>query len=251
MHEQTLLGRLALVTGGGAGIGRACALALAQEGADIAVMDLNGDSAAETVQLVLSEGRRAHAVTCDVSDYDAVKDALADIRATLGTPLLTICNAGIAGESRMFHKEQKENWKRLFEVHVDGAYHCIRETVESMREAQWGRIICISSIAATMGLRGAASYASAKAALLGLVRTLANENAPLGITANAICPGFIETAMMRDVPETALQKSLALVPMKTAGQPDDIANAVAYLCSERGRYMTGQILSPNGGVWMP
>jgi len=251
MVNQDLHGKLALVTGGAAGIGRACALALARQGADIAVLDLNGAGAAETAAQVEALGVRALALPTDVSDEAAVHASLERVRVRLGTPLIVVCNAGVAGVASLFRNERKENWDRLFAVHVYGAYHCVRETINPMIEGGWGRVVVISSVAATLGWKGAAGYAAAKAALLGFMRSLALECASRGVTANAICPGVVDTALMREGIAKVREEIEAAIPMRRIGQPEDIAAAVAYLCSERGGYVTGQIISPNGGMWMP
>ncbi len=249
--EQGLQGKTALVTGAARGIGRAICLALAAEGAHIAALDLNGEGAEETAALAAGHGVKSLACKTDVSDYDAVKSALEAVRGALGDPLVVVCNAGIAGTPTLFRNETKEAWKRQFEVHVDGAYHCMRETIDPMLDAGWGRIVCTSSIAARVGWRGGAAYAAAKAALLGLVRTVALECASKGVTVNAVLPGVIDTDMAREALEKVRDRVEASIPMKRVGRPEDIANAVAFLCSERGGYLTGQSISPNGGMWMP
>lgn len=249
--NQNLRGKVALVTGAAAGIGRACALALARQGAQIAVMDLNGPGAQDTVEQVEALGGRALALPTDVSDADAVRSSMDQTRAKLGTPLIVVCNAGIGGVASLFRNERKENWDKLFSVHVYGAYHCVRETINPMLELGWGRVVLISSVAAQLGWKGAAGYAAAKAALLGFMRSLALECASRGVTANAICPGVIDTALMREGIAKVREQVEASIPMRRIGQPNDIAWAVAYLCSEQGGYLTGQIISPNGGMWMP
>ena len=251
MVNQDLQGKVALVTGAASGIGRACALALARAGADIAVMDLDGAGAKETAGRAIALGREALALATDVSDEDAVRLALEQVRAKLGVPLIVVCNAGISGVASLFRNEQKHNWDRLFAVHVYGAYHCVRETINPMLETGWGRVVVVSSVAAQLGWKGAAGYAAAKAALLGFMRSLALECASRGVTANAICPGVIDTALMREGIAKVREQIEGAIPMRRIGQPDDIAGAVAYLCSERGAYLTGQIISPNGGMWMP
>jgi 2-hydroxycyclohexanecarboxyl-CoA dehydrogenase len=216
----------------------------------VAVMDLNGAGAAETAALIEAMGRRTIALATDVTDEDAVRSAIDRTRAKLGSPGIVVCNAGIAGVASLFRNERKENWDRLFGVHVYGAYHCVRETINPMLEAGWGRVVVVSSVAAQLGWKGAAGYAAAKAALLGFMRSLALECASRGVTANAVCPGVIDTALMREGIAKVRDQVEAAIPMRRIGQPDDIAGAVAYLCSERGAYLTGQILSPNGGMWM-
>ena len=251
MNTESLKGKVALVTGGAGGIGRATCLALAAEGAAVAVMDIDLSGAESVAAELRGLGATAGAFATDVSDYDATKSALTRIRESLGEPLIVVCNAGIAGEPVLFRSEDKANWQRLFQVHVDGAYHCIRETINPMLAAGWGRIVCISSVAAQMGWRGGASYAAAKGALIGLVRTLALEYAAKGVTANAVLPGVIDTAMMREALSHVRERVEATIPMGRIGQPEDIAQAVAYLCSHRGGYLTGQLISPNGGMWLP
>jgi len=250
MSADAMAGKVALVTGGARGIGRAICLALAREGTVIAALDVNGPGAEETATLARELGVRALGVLADVSDHDAVKSALARIRNELGDPAIVVCNAGIAGEPALFRDETKAAWKRQFEVHVDGAFHSIHETLHPMLQSGWGRIVIISSIAARLGWRGAASYAAAKGALLGLMRTLALECAGKGITVNAVLPGIIETEMSRTALVKVREKLEAALPMKRVGRPEDIANAVAFLCSERAAYVTGQCISPNGGMWM-
>ncbi|HUJ75201.1 MAG TPA: SDR family NAD(P)-dependent oxidoreductase [bacterium] len=248
--NQDLAGRVALVTGGATGIGRAVALALVRQGADLAVLDINAQGAQETACLAQAYGRQAIALPADVSDYDAVRAALEQVRGRLGAPVVVVCNAGIAGTASLFRNERKANWDRLFAVHVDGAFHCVRETINPMLDGGWGRIVLISSVAATLGWKGAAGYAAAKGALLGFMRSLALECAGRGVTANAVCPGVIETALMREGTQRVLEQLREAIPMRRIGQPEDIAAAVAYLCSEQAGYVTGQVISPNGGLWV-
>lgn len=251
MTRKSLNGKIALITGGASGIGRAACLALAAAGAEVAVMDRNSAGAEETAELIAANGARALAVTADVSDYEAVKAALEQVRFNLGDPQIVICNAGIAGPPSLIRNENIENWKRQFEVHVDGAFHCIRETINPMLDKGWGRIVCTSSVAATLGWKGAGAYAAAKGALIALVRTIAVEYAAKGVTANAVLPGVIDTPLAREGIEKVRDQVLASIPMGRMGEPEDIAQAVAYLCSEEAGYVTGQMLSPNGGMWIP
>lgn len=251
MARQNSQGKIALVTGGASGIGKAACLALAADGADVAVMDLNEEGAQETAAQVSENGARAQAVTADVSDHGAVKDALEKVRFTLGDPQIVVCNAGIAGTPSLIRNETLDNWKRQFAVHVDGAFHCIRETINPMIDSGWGRIICTSSVAATLGWKGAGSYAAAKGALIALVRTIAIEYAAKGVTANAVLPGVIDTPLAREGIEKVRDRVLASIPMGRMGEPEDIAQAVAFLCSNEAGYITGQLISPNGGMWMP
>lgn len=249
-QDTSLVDKVALVTGGGSGLGQACAVNLADAGCHVAVLDLKPAAARETAALVEGLGRRALALAADVADYDGVKACIARTVETLGQPLVVISNAG-HGSPSSFRKETKENWKRMFEVHVDGAFHCIRETINPMVDAGWGRVVCMSSIVGLRAWRGAASYAAAKGALFSLVRNLSEEVAAKGVTVNAVAPGMIDTPLSLTAPAELRARRIAGIPMRQAGQPADIAHAVRYLCGESGRYVTGQIISPNGGLWFP
>lgn len=249
MNAGSLKGKVAVITGGAAGIGRAAALALAEDGADIAVMDINLEGARETASLVERAGRKATAAAVDVSDGDSVREGLKAISSILGTPLILFSNAGIGNAPNKFENETFEGWKRHFAVHVDGAFHTVHQMLPGMIRAEWGRIVVTSSIAATMGIKGVVSYSAAKGALLGMTHSLALEYASKGITVNAVAPGYIDTAMFRAVGGEAVAMVEGTIPMKHLGESEDIAQAVAYLCSEKGRYMTGQTISPNGGIW--
>ena len=251
MSEQSLQGRTALVTGGGAGLGRASALALAREGAHVALLDIDGAAAEESAALVAQVGVKSLGVAVDVSDGAAMSAALDRVRERLGTPLVVFSNAGIGTPPALFEHETFDGWRRHFAVHVDGTFHTVHGCLPAMVQARWGRIVCTSSVAATMGIKGTVAYSAAKGALLGFVRSLALEYASKGITVNAVAPGFIDTAMFRAVGGNAIAQVEAGIPMKHQGRPEDIAAAVAYLCAESGRYLTGQIISPNGGIWFP
>jgi NAD(P)-dependent dehydrogenase (short-subunit alcohol dehydrogenase family) len=251
MSAGSLKGKVAVITGGAAGIGRAAALALAADGADIGVMDINLEGAQETVSLVEQAGCKATAAAVDVSDGDSVREGLKAISSALGTPLVLFSNAGIGNTPIKFENENFEEWKRQFAVHVDGAFHTVHQMLPGMVSAEWGRVVLTSSIAATMGIKGAVSYSAAKGALLGMTHSLALEYASKGITVNAVAPGFIDTAMFHEVGGKVVAMVEGTIPMKHLGEPEDIAQAVAYLCSEQGRYMTGQVISPNGGIWFP
>ena len=249
MPRKTLEGRTAIVTGGASGIGRSACVMLAEAGAKVAVVDLNAAGARETARAVEATGRQALALQVDVTDQDAVRAAVAQTTQALGVPLITVSNAGVAGETVQFHKETREHlWEQLA-IHVGGAFNFFRETIEPMREAGWGRLVATSSCAAEVGLPGGSSYAAAKAALQGLVRTIALENTARGVTANCVLPGVIDTPILGQLSDERREKMLANNPAKRFGQPEDIAAAIAYLCSEDAGYVTGQSLSPNGGLW--
>lgn len=249
MAAQSSNQRVAVVTGAGGGIGRGIAIRLAADGMAVAVADINLDGARETTGLIEAAGNRAMAVEMDVSDEGSVRDGVNATRDAFGEVLVAISNAGITGGNVRFHEETKAHFLRQLSVHTHGAYHLLRETIGPMREAGWGRIVVTASIAATIGYRGGSSYAAAKGALIGLVRSVALENMARGVTANCVLPGIIETPATLGFDEARRAKMFANNPARRPGKPEDIAGAVSYLCSDDGNYVTGQSISPNGGLW--
>jgi len=273
-------GKVALVTGGGSGIGRAICLAFAAEGASVAVNDIRQESIQETVALMGEAGGRALDVPADVSDSAAVRKMFAVILARYKTLDILVNNAGIGevsgqGEidrmNRIAEAQAQEmmaggpiktRWEvtqtlddgafeRMLKVHLFGAFYCTREALKIMESRGSGRIINMASVAGTSGLEGAPHYSAAKAGMLGLTRSVAREVGPIGVTVNAIAPGYIETPMTSPLSPVVKQMWMMNSPLKKAGQPEDIAAAALYLASEDGRVVPGQVISPNGGWWMP
>ena len=244
--------RVALVTGGGRGIGAAVALRLAQDGCDVAVLDLDEAACADTVSAVEATGRRALAVGADVADERAVRTAVDRVAAELGTPLVLVNNAGILRD-HVLHKMTVDEWDLVQQVHLRGAFLMCRALQPMMREAGWGRIVNLSSTAA-LGNVGQANYSAAKAGLQGLTRTLALELGRHGITVNSVAPGYTITEMTRSTAERVgvtieeLSKDVvAGIAVGRPGQPEDIAHAVAYFCDERSGFVSGQVLYVAGG----
>ena len=244
--------RVALITGGGRGIGAAVALRLAQDGCDIAVLDLDAAACADTVSAVEATGRRALAVAADVADEHAVMAAVERVTATLGAPLVLVNNAGILRD-HVLHKMTVDEWDLVQQVHLRGAFLMCRALQPMMREAGWGRIVNLSSTAA-LGNVGQANYSAAKAGLQGLTRTLALELGRHGITVNSVAPGYTITEMTRSTAErvgvTIEELSndvVAGIAVGRPGQPEDIAHAVAYFCDERSGFVSGQVLYVAGG----
>ncbi len=239
--------RIAVVTGGARGIGASIALRLAQDGHDIAVLDLDATSCAETVRAVEQVGRRAVAVGANVADEAAVRLAMATIVEALGPPTIAVNNAGILRD-RTIGKMSIDDWDNVINVNLRGTFLVSREAQSHMRSAGWGRIVNLSSTAA-LGNLGESNYAAAKAGVQGLTKTLAIELGRYGITANAVAPGFVETAMTAEV---AARVGMSFDEMKEhavretvvgrVGKPDDIANAVSFFADERSSFVTGQIL---------
>ncbi len=249
---MNLNGKLAVVTGGASGIGRSICLRLARDGADVAVLDLNRAGAQATAHAVEQGGRRAAAIEVDVSSAINVGEAFAAVRHQLGAVQILVNDAGIC-EYAAFLPMHEAVWDRMIAVHVKGAFHCARAAIPDMQSAGWGRIVNLSSVAGLNGGGpGLVHYATAKAALIGFTKSLAREVGPSGITVNAIAPGLIDTPMIRTakVPEAIIQQLADDSPVRRIGAPDDIAAACAYLVSQEASFVTGQVISPNGGSYV-
>ena len=239
--------KIALVTGSSRGIGRATAARLAREGWAVCVNCAERLNMARSLVTILNyEGCRAMAFQADVSDREQVEDMVRHIKERFGPVSLLVNNAGIAGQAQ-FQDIGDEMWDRYFAVNVKGAYHCIQAVLPEMLHEKQGCIVNISSI---WGLRGAScetAYASTKAALIGLTRSLALELAPSGIRVNCVAPGVIDTDMLFSLPPGTKELLARQTPMGRLGQPEDVAAAVSYFASEGADFVTGQVLSADGG----
>jgi acetoacetyl-CoA reductase len=244
-----LQGQTALVTGASRGIGRAIALELAAAGANVVVNYRSGREQADAVVRAITEqGGLACAHAADVSRRDQVKAMLDEVQATWpGSLSVVVNNAGVTAD-RTFRKMDDDRWRRVLEVNLNGAYNVIAEALPLLTARGQGCIVNVSSIIAQTGGFGQANYAASKAALLGLTKSLALELARSRITVNAVCPGFIDTDMVRAMPAEALEKVVAKVPMQRLGRPEDVARLVRFLATE-GDYITGQQLNVNGGLY--
>jgi 3-oxoacyl-[acyl-carrier protein] reductase len=266
-----LTGRVALVTGGSRGLGRADALALARAGADVAIADIQieSDEGAEaesygvlaqvaraqglvytesTVEEIRGLGRRSLAVKCDVTDREQVDTAVARIADELGTVQILVNNAGTLDHTAQFHEQSTELWERDLRVNLTGAFNCSQAVWPAMRESGWGRIVNMASVAGTLGGFGQASYSTTKAGLLGLTKTLALEGARHGITANAIVPGIIGTEAFGFGNPEMNERMVKRTAMRRPGEPDEIAHVIAFLCSDLASYVTGAEIPVTGGI---
>lgn len=242
---MSLKGKTAVVTGGGSGIGRACSVQLARDGAAVAVWDLNADSAAETVRLIEAEGGRAAAYIGDASDRTSIDQILGRVRAELGPTLVLVNNAGITG-FKPFLEITPDDLERIYRINLMGPFFLTQAALPDMLAAGWGRIINISSSSAQTGAAGMTHYSSSKGGIVALTKSLAQEFAARGVTVNNIPPGFIDTPMTRSSP-VDVDAIAAASPMKRAGRPEDIAAACGFLASEAAGYITGQTFGVNGG----
>lgn len=243
---------VAVVTGAARGIGAAIARRLAADGHDIALIDLDAAACAETLALVLAQGRRALAVAADVADESSVEAAIASVTGELGPPSILVNNAGILRDRTLLRMDLAD-WNQVLAVNLTGAFLMCRAVVPAMRETGGGRIVNLSSTAA-LGVFGEANYSAAKAGVIGLTRTLALELGRYGITVNAVAPGFTVTAMTRAVAERMglafdemVDREVAAIPMGRAGQPNDIAHAVSFFASHGAGFVSGQTLFVAGG----
>ncbi len=268
--EIDLTGRVALVTGGSRGLGRADALTLARAGADVAIADIlvESDTSAaeeygllaqaavaqgmvhteETVEEIQGLGRRALAVRCDVTDRSMVDAAVDRVVDELGTVDILVNNAGTLDHVGQFSDQRLDLWERDLRVNLTGAFNCSQAVWPHMKERTWGRIVNMASVAGTLGGFGQASYSTTKAGILGLTRTLAMEGGRHGITCNAIVPGIIGTEAFHMANAAMNERIASRTVFKRPGEPQDIANAIAFLCSDLAAYVTGIELNVSGGV---
>ena len=244
--------RVAVVTGGAQGIGAAVAARLAAGGATVAVIDLNADSAAATAASIAETGAQALGLSADVSQRDQVQAAIGEVVARFGALHILVNNAGVLRDNLLF-KMSDDDWTTVMNVHLRGAFLVSQIAQRHMVDAHYGRIISMSSTSA-LGNRGQANYATAKAGLQGFTKTLAIELGPFGITANAVAPGFIETAMTKATAERigttidAMRENVAAtVPVRRGGVPEDVANVAAFFAAEESGYVTGQVIYVDGG----
>ncbi len=248
MCEKVLHGRNALVTGGSRGIGRAIGLRLADMGATVFInFTSNEDAASQVVAEIEATGAKAVPCRFDVSDNKAVKESVSALVKEHGPIQVLVNNAGITKDG-LLARMKEQDWDRVLDVNLKGAFNCIQACAMSMMKSRWGRIVNMGSVVGTIGNIGQANYSAAKAGLEGLTKTVAREMSTRGITVNLVAPGFIETDMTAGLPEKVKTDLLNRIPLGRMGQPEEVADAVAFLASPAASYITGHTLHVNGGL---
>jgi 3-oxoacyl-[acyl-carrier protein] reductase len=243
-------GRVAIVTGGRRGIGRAIAETLAKRGADIVLGDRQADEALEAAdQIAAATGRRVNACLLDVSDYQSAQSMVDCALADFGHVDILVNNAGVTRDTLILRMSE-DDWDLVLDTNLKGAWNCAKAVVRPMMKQRYGRIINISSVSGLAGQAGQTNYSASKAGLIGFTKALAREVASRGITVNAVAPGFVPTALTENLPEELKDAMMKLIPLGRWGTPEEIAYATAFLASEDAAYITGQVLSVDGGMMM-
>jgi len=242
--------KIAVVTGAARGIGRAIAFALAAEGA-VVIVNYNGSAAkaAEVVKEITQAGGKAESFACNVADGAAVEGLFTEVLKKYGRIDILVNNAGITKDGLLMRMTE-DDFTQVIDINLKGTFHCTKAAVKVMLKQRAGRIINISSVSGVIGNAGQVNYSASKAGVIGLTKSVAREVASRGITVNAVAPGFIETEMTEVLPENVKTAVTAQIPLKHFGKPEDIAAAVAFLASDRGGYITGQVICVDGGMAM-
>jgi 3-oxoacyl-[acyl-carrier protein] reductase len=246
---MSLSGRVAFVTGASQGIGRACALKLATEGAAVAVAARNLEKLNVLVSEITGTGGKAEACALDITDEEQIKASIKSVIAQFGKIDILVNNAGITRD-QLVMRMKRADWDAVLQTNLTSAYLCIQQVSSSMLKQRWGRIINIASVFGQMGQAGQANYSASKAGLIGLTMAIARELGSRNITCNAVAPGFIETAMTEVLGDEFKQNAAKQIPLGRVGSSADVASAVAFLASDDASYITGHVLNVNGGMLM-
>jgi 3-oxoacyl-[acyl-carrier protein] reductase len=247
--KMKLKEKVAIVTGGAQGIGRAIAHLLAKNGADIVIADINGKQAQTTAQEIEALGQRSLAIQTDVSKFVEAENLGKSTVDAFGRIDILVNNAGITRDG-LFLKMKEEEWDSVIAINLKSVFNCSKAVIRYMSKQKAGKIINIASVVGQMGNIGQANYAASKAGIIGLTKTLAREFGSRGINVNAVAPGFIDTEMTRSLPEKAKEEFLKNIPLGRMGTPDEVAEVVLFLSTDSSRYITGQVINVNGGLYM-
>ena len=240
----------ALVTGASRGIGRAIALELARQGANVAIVYAGNEQKAKEVQEeIQSMGRKAEIYRCNVADFEATKELVSKVLEDFGGLDILVNNAGIVKDGMVLSMKE-EDFDQVLDINLKGAFHMIKHTYSHFMRKRAGRIINITSVVGLNGNAGQANYSSSKAGMIGLTKSVAKELGARGVTCNAVAPGYINTEMTEVLSDKVKDAMKAMIPMRKPGEPEDIAKAVAFLASDSARYMTGEVLRVDGGMAM-
>jgi 3-oxoacyl-[acyl-carrier protein] reductase len=244
-----LSSKTALITGAGRGIGREIGFLLARAGCNVAISDLDSATAQSTAEEINSTGRKSLALTADVSKADDVKAMFSSYFKTFETLDILVNNAGITRDGLLMRMKD-EDWDAVLDINLKSAFLCCREAARPMMKARSGKIVNIASVVGIMGNAGQVNYSASKAGMIGLTKTLAREFASRSVNVNAVAPGFIQTAMTDKLSDADKQKLTSQIPMQKLGLPGDVANSVLFLCSPLADYITGQVITVDGGLVM-
>ncbi len=242
-------GRVALVTGGGQGIGKAICLKLASYGADVAVVDINMENAQQTADEIKQMGRRSMALKVDVVSAKETEEMAEKVFKEMEAIHILVNNAGITRDGLILRMKE-EDWDAVLDVNLKGAFNCTKAVLKYMTKMRWGRVVNMASVVGVTGNAGQANYAASKAGLIGLTKSVAREFASRNITCNAVAPGYIETSMTEGLSEQVKTELLSKIPLGRLGGSGDVAMGILFLCSNASNYITGHVLNINGGMAM-
>lgn len=241
--------KVAIITGGGNGIGKETVLTFSKEGATVIIADYNEQAGNETLEQLKSNGGKGMFIKVDVSDYDSVKKMVEEVIEQFKRIDILINNAGITQDA-LLKKMTPEAWQKVVDINLTGVFNCTQVVIDKMLEQGQGKIINTSSVSGVYGNVGQTNYAAAKAGVVGMTKSWAKELGPKGINVNAVAPGFIETSLIQTIPEHIIERIKQQIPLKRLGKPQDIARAYLYLASEDGDYINGTVLHVDGGIVM-